>query len=153
MGLDWNSSSSPFMCCISMIWTIAQGSLHSGSLRNSFFSAPTFHLLYLLPLCSSLKSSSSSGITSLVLCILSPSLPSSSLSSFSPILILSSCHPPIPLCAWSPLSSQTPLSPCICHTTPSLSMYLTISWTFRADLWRSPFLQHWMTGYNLQQIL
>jgi len=44
------------------------------------------------------------GIPSLVLFILNTSLPSSFPPSFYPILILSYCHPPIPLCVWSPLA-------------------------------------------------
>jgi hypothetical protein len=104
MGLDWNSSSSPLMCGISMICIIAQGPLPYGSLRDYTFLAPIFHLLYLLPPHISQNSSSSFGIPSLDLCILSPSLPSSSLPSFSLVLRLSSFHPPVPLCAQIPLA-------------------------------------------------
>jgi hypothetical protein len=81
------------------------GPLHSGSLRGSPFSAPIFCLLYLLPLPNTPNlSSSSSYTTSSVLYILSPSLPSSFISSLFPTFKQSSCHPPVPLCAWCPLA-------------------------------------------------
>jgi len=91
---------------ISTIWTIVQGPLHSRSLHDSHFSSPLFCLLYLLPLCSYPNLYSSSGIPSLVLFILNPSLPSSFPPSFSHVLILSYCHPPVPLCVWSPLEAK-----------------------------------------------
>jgi len=95
--MNYKSSSSSLIYGISMIQTIAQGSLLYGSLCSSPFPAPVFFLLYLLPSFNTPNMYYSLSIPSYF--ILGPFLPSSSLPSFYLVLGLSSCHPLVPLCA------------------------------------------------------